>query len=245
MKFILNSIFLSGIFAVQSASAALTVAWSEDFNSYTTPGTDLNGVSTATGTGTFDTTSGVVANGSGGVTLTADTNRQQLAIENATAALAGRFTFDITHDVVPDPATNNSIFLQMTEGGRSTGSNEVADFAYTLNGGAVGTTPVTFNIFFNVTGADFAYTAPDNTMQTLVTGAYDVWIDNTRTTTASSDTNAMGGLPVNGVKTLFLQTFNGQEGNVYTFDNMSFSVPEPGSALLGMIGGLLLLRRRR
>lgn len=58
----------------------------------------------------------------------------------------------------------------------------------------------------------------------------------------------VAGLPTAGVDTLVLQTFSGQNGNVYTVDNMSLTaIPEPSHFMIlaGVFSGSIVFTRRR
>lgn len=223
-----------------------SVVWSESFDSYSTAGVDLNGVATEVGTGTFQTSGGVAANGVGGVTLTASSTRAQLAVTSSAAATAGVFTFDLSYTGV----TSDLFFLQLVDGSvRNTGSDPVPAFTFNADASNLGidATAQMVSIFFNVTGSTLTYAAPDSSTSDLANNAFEIWVGSTLVE-SEQDTVSDAGVPIAGVDSFFVQTFNSQTGAIFNFDNMSMQViPEP--ATLGLFGfaaaGLIGMRRFR
>jgi len=259
-RILLTLSILSSAWLMSSAQAA--VIWSEDFSAYE-DGDDPDGNATATGTGVFNNNQNVFVSDPGNVgnevlILTADTGRDAVQIDSTVAATCGRFSYDVAY---LGAVGEDVLFSQLTEGGRSTGGTPIPGFSDTVNGGNNGIStdaaaPSSVEYFFNVTGAAITYTAPDGSTATLANNAFDFWVDgnlvhNDFTTNPNTTPPAMN--PPSSVSTVLAQTFNGQEGGIWQFDNFLFEddiavhVPEPSTfAMLGMaLAGFTFVRRRR
>jgi len=245
----LNRLLLAAVavFFLAQASPADEI-WSMDFGSVVDG--SFNGGAAANGSGTF-VTSGNVAITSEALVLTADGGSDRIIIQSNADAVAGNFTFDVSHANF-DTGTTDIFFMQMVDGlDRSTGGVLVSNFSDTVDAGNLGFSPgpATINYFFNTSAASIDYTAPDSTTQTLAAGSYSLWTNTTLSVANQTQSNNGAGVPTN-VDSLVLQTFGGQSGSTFTFDNLSFNtftaVPEPSSLVLlggGCLLGLFYRRR--
>lgn len=237
---VLFAVIASGSFANAD------LIWSEDFSSFS-DGDSVNGADTSGGTGVITTNGSVAVNDAGQLVLTADGGRETFQIDTTMDIDCGFFTFDLQQLAAPDPPSN-SLFLQMTEGGRSTRDPAIPNFDDTLNGSQFSTAQ-TVNYYFNTSAAAYTYTAPDGSTESIAPGTYDYWQG---TTLISNDQNqnANGAGNPADISTLVFNTFRGQSGNTYAFDNLSLNsivhpVPEPSSALVLVGFSLLSLTRRK
>lgn len=247
--------FASCLFALALLphDANADIVWCEDFSSYA-DGDNPDGAATAVGNGTFDNNGNVFVNANGQLLHTADGGRDTTGIMGASGETCAKFSFDVAFlgDTV-DPATD-IIFLQMTEAGRSTGANPVPGLAETLDAGQHNISTDAANMstlcfFANTSGAAVDYVAPDGSTQNLGNNEYTVWngtsllfANQTQFTNGTAPTGA-------GLSSLYMNTFNGQEGESWVFDNFKMEdfahVPEPTSGLILVGFGLMAFSRRK
>ncbi|MGJ8696878.1 MAG: PEP-CTERM sorting domain-containing protein [Verrucomicrobiaceae bacterium] len=243
---------------VLSGSAQAVVVWTENFSAYS-DGDPISG-STATGSGNLDSTTGTVSvNAAGQVLLVADGGRDAIQVNSTTSATCGILSFETAFlgDSDTAAADTDIFFLQLGEGGRSTGGSPKPNFAHTVDAGADGISTSSSSLssvkyFFNGSAAIYTYTAPDATTQTVAPGSYDYWVGTTLIDDNATDSNNGGGIPAN-IDTFVAQTFNGQLGESWVFDNLQFEefnashVPEPSSTAILALGMLSfsLIRKRK
>ncbi len=250
MKKLLLIVLVGFALSISAGTVTADLVWSEDFSGIA-DGTSVNGDTTSTGAGTFVTNGNVAVSGEQ-LILTADGGRETLQIDSA-GVECGFFTFDLQQLTAADPTatpagTRNSIFTQMTEGGRSTGAAPVSGFGDTINGTQFGAVQ-TVNYYFNSSTAAFTYVGPDGSTQTIDPGTYDYWQGTTLVDEAQTQTTN-GTTAPSSVGSLVFSTFNQENGSSYAFDNLSLnsivhSVPEPSSSLLLVGLSLVAFTRRR
>lgn len=109
------------------------------------------------------------------------------------------------------------------------------------------TGPQTLTIIANNSGATIAYTGPDSSAQSLIYGAIDLWVGNTRVfNDRTSGVNTTYALKQFGAT---VQNAGGGAGT-YVFDNFNVQVvPEPATwglfAATLAVGAVVRLRRKR
>jgi len=251
MKHILT--FAIALVMLSSTSQA-DIIWSEDFSGYA-DGDPVNGMATATGDGQLNSQNSVAVDADGQLLHDANTGTERTWISSNTDVLCGCFGFDLAITGTPDVAGQDQIFVQVLEGPTfSTAGSPVPNFNFNLNVTNHGistddTAPSAVKVFFNVSGEDFIYTAPDGSTQTLASGQRRQYVGTTLIGTGSGNAHSAG--PPSAVNTLAFATFNNQRGQQFHFDNMFLdrfvhAVPEPSAlVVLGMMGMATFCRRRR
>lgn len=231
-----------------ASSAKADLIWTETFTQADGAFTDR---ATETGAGFVDVDGNVSIVGNA-LQIVPDGGSDRVEFESSAGALAGNFQFDLTYDA--NGGTSDVAFLQMVEGTtRSTNGSPVNNFADTVDASvlSITTTPRTINYFFNVSGVDVDYTAPDGSMQTIATGGYDLWTGMSLSVSDQTNSGQGASAPNAGVDTLVFQLFGGQAPAIWTIDEASFNtldftpVPEPSSLALVVLAGLVVAGRRR
>jgi hypothetical protein len=230
-----------------------TIVWSEDWTGVADGA--ASDAATSTGAGFLDYTGTVNIAGEAAV-ITPDGGSDRIEFETSPEGncVAGFFEFDIS--VVEGNGGSVNMFFQMVDGlSRSTNGAPLPNFADTVSSSAGGnnfnlsTTPTTVRWYFNVSGADITYVAPDGSTTTLINNTYDAWSGTTAQGLSQTGSGQGGGLPTN-IDTAVIQLFNSAAGSTWTVDNASLShitaVPEPASAgLFGLVVCGLVCRRRK
>jgi len=264
----------SGLIASVSQGHA-AVVFSENFNalsegdSVTSPNTNFTASSGAGQTGNFSlardgSTTGDLFDGSSYAELSdqgANSVRLEATLGAATNLMSIRLAFN------EDSASQGvGRFVLRAATGGSVNSTE-AGIDFRLEDGSLYSDSVTVgsgvyledtSYFLDIVGnanasGSVSYTDPNGVTQSLAAQTYDVWISNydLSSVVASAQGIAFRNT-VSDLDLFYITTFSGDDSVQMFYDDLEVRdsletviVPEPGVALLGGIGLLALLRRRR
>ena len=145
--------------------------------------------------------------------------------------------FDDNNSGPSNSAVHSRFALNFT----SANGFSVRDINASTNGASTFTTgSYQITLVANNSGSSYSYSAPDGTTETVANDTWDLWVGNSKQLNDKNATTASAAI------TDF--KFGAVGNGTYSFgiDNISVSaVPEPAAALLGSLGVLGLLRRRR
>lgn len=231
------------------------VIFSDDFSAYS-DGDSVTGA-TAVGPGTWNNNGSVTVNAANQLLLEADGGRDSVEVTSGTSATCGVMSFGLAFLGDSDTAVADTdiFFVQLTSGGRSTNANPIPGFANTLDAGVHNISTdanalSTVKYFFNTSGNAFDYLAPNGSTQTIADGTYEYWVDTTLVNGNGTATTNGTATPAS-VSTFVVNTFNGQLGESWVFDDLEFEeftadhIPEPSSVAALALGLLAFTGTRR
>ncbi|MEM1224724.1 MAG: hypothetical protein AAGJ40_03450 [Planctomycetota bacterium] len=198
---------VAALFVPMNFASAESVLWMETFPDAQGTASDRaitsgSGLLNVNGTATFTGNGSLELLGASGTRSSADFTTTSPVFE-------GVFQFDFALTFGAQDTAQDRAFIQIFEGStRSTTGTPVDNFNDTLD---LSDMPLvdgqtsTLRYFFNVTGSDLTYDAPDSSTRTLGSGAYDFWVDaglETAGSSSSANTAQGAGFPDDGVNTL-------------------------------------------
>ena len=263
MKIKSNIMAITAFFVVATVSSNAATIFSQDFSENNTVATYSNA---APNSGQFNAISssgaGVTASIVSGVLTYARTGTNAGSFSRttnfATTPTAISYKFDFTLSGNSSPTTSAAVF-QIGDAFGTTNSAESIANTYARFGINIGATAGQFGIrditnatssalfsgtqsvfwVVNNTGASIGYTDPAAGSSTLANDTADLWLGTTKVLNGVAVQT--GTQSINDLKFVI----DGGIGTIGIDNIVISSIPEPSSALLGAVGMLALLRRRR
>jgi hypothetical protein len=261
MKYKLFPIFAVGLLSTPASQAA--VIFSQDFNSSSTvvdyvSATPNSSQYNAIGASGAGTTLGIT---SGALTFSRTTNVGSFSrtTDFSPAPQAITYQFDLTMSGNSAPQTTAAVF-QVGSGFGTTNSAETNATTYARFGINIGATAGEFGIrdvtngtsssslfsgtqsifwVLNNSGSSMNYTAPNAVSTSIANDVADLWVGTTK---------VLNGVAIQtGAQTMtdLKFAFTSGEGTIAIDNIVINAIPEPAAAVLGGLGILTLLRRRR